>query len=1001
MCPACGATNQDGAGRCAVCSALLAEATQPEAEERKLVSVLFADVGRSLAMIRGRDPEAARDLLAPAVARMVRAVRRHGGTVAQQLGDGIMAVFGAPEAREDHAAAACLAAIAIRDDIAAAHGEDAPHVVVRVGVHSGEVLIRTPAAGSGVVLQPIGEAVHIASRLERAAPPGTVLASAETARLAGAWVESSALPAARLKGLSRPLPVVRLLAAGQPSAEASAAPLIGRGREMAALAGALAAAPGQAQLILLTGEPGCGKSRLAAELVRNARGGGAATVTLACQPFAEAPLVPLRRLLAALPPAGRAVPDVPALQALMHPAAPADDAWMREDPALRRRRMHAAGADRIAAAAHGRTLLLLLEDVHWLEPESLAVLQHLATLPAPGLIVLAGARPNGVPPALAAAPWEAIAVGPLGAEDCRTLARRLLEPMTEGIEPRLAERMVSQLVARSAGNPFFAEQIAAVWREAGPGEGSAALPGRLRVVLASRIDRLPAVDKALLEVAAVIGNDFTAGLLTEAAGLAGEAGRLSLARLGEAGMLRRAAERQLGFSHALIREALEAGLTRSRRSALHRAAFLAITRLHADDLDGHAEALVRHADGAGLGPEVVLHSRAAARVAMATPAPEAALGHLERALAALSALPETEPNRRTRLAVLLALRDPLFRLGAIARIRAVLQEAAMLTAALAERQAVAQVAIFSSHAHWLAGDPVAAATDATRAADLAAAAKDPALALRARFQLGLTRLAAGRLIEAASDMQAVAAALSDGSVPHGAFGLDHSLAATAFGYRARALVECGRCDDALAAVDAAAAAAERDGRPFARIFASLAASTVAMGKGQWTQAVAGCTGAVDWCRVADARLMRPVALGLLGQALLGAGQAAAAADALQEAVREADAMGFAVHQAQRLALLAEAELTLVRAESAARHARRAKALARRHGEAVSAAMVQRVEGLVAAARDDDRAARRLLMAAGRAADQMGLAPLAARAAGEAAALRLRMPMTSAAVRNTG
>jgi class 3 adenylate cyclase len=973
-CPVCAAANPAGAMLCAVCGGRLTGDAPGVAEERKLVTVLFADIGGSLALIRGRDPEAARDLLAPVVARMAEAVAAHGGTVAQLLGDGIMALFGAPAAQEQHATAACLAALAIRDAIAGAASR--PLVAVRIGLHSGEVLIERPPPGSGVLLQPTGEVVHIAARLQQTAAPNTAQASLATLQLAGARIQARALPARRLRGLAAPLAAVELLAAAEPGAPPPPprTTLLGRAGECASLAGWLDASATAAQFVRLEGEAGAGKSRLAAWLVGRAGQAGMLVATLACQPHAETPLAPLRRLLRALPAASAPAADEDAAVALAQPEAAQGAAWRREEPALRRARMLAAAAARLRAAS---PLLVLVEDAHWLEPETAAALAALVALPpAPGLLVLATLRP-GAEALPDAPPWRTLRLGPLSSEAGTELAARLLAETTAGLDPRMAERLVAQLAARAAGNPFFAEQIAAAWRDAGPGEGSAALPGRLRGVLAARIDRLAAAPKALLDVAAVLGEAAAPALLAAAAGITPDACAALLPGLTHAGMLAHGADGRVGFTHALLQDAVESALTRARRRALHAACLAALEATAADPA-----ILLRHADGAGLPDATVRHARAAAQAAMAAYAPALAVQHLDQALVALDRQPDDAEVQRTRMAVLLALRDPLFRLGDIARIRAVLRDAAGLAAQLADRAGGAQIAILSSHAHWLAGDPVAAGIDAGRAAAIAEAEADPALALRATFQAGLADMATGALDAAARRMGEVAAALLDGRVPHGRFGLDDSLAATASGYRARALVELGALDAAAAAAAESETAAVRDGRPFARIFASLAAAAVAMAQARWEDAVARCAGAVEWCRAADARLMRPVALSLLGQAQLGAGDGPAARTALDEAVAAAEAMGFRIHQAQRLALLAEAELMCGETATSVARAARARALARRCGEQVSAVAAQRALALAG----DPATARRGLAAAGRAAAALGLAPLAARCATEAARL---------------
>jgi class 3 adenylate cyclase/tetratricopeptide (TPR) repeat protein len=974
----------------------------PVNEARKLVSVLFADIGHSLALIRGRDPESARDLLAPAVERMAQAVRDHGGTVAQHLGDGILALFGAPAAQEDHATAACLAGLAIRDAVADRAGL-APSIKVRVGIHSGEVLIVTPPPGSGVVLQATGEVVHVAARLERSAAPGTVQASLATLKLARPVVEARALPSRRVRGLAAPLATVEILGAAEPRAQPPPRTrLVGRQEEIEACRQAVARAlRDEAVCLHIGGEPGTGKSRLAAAIVGFASELDLAVVRTACQPYAAPPLGPLRAILGHLPPADQPPADPAALAALVDPAA-SDAAWRAEEPAVRRARILDAGAWRLRTAADARPLLLLVEDAHWLEPETAHAIARLAALPRrPGLMVVLTSRTAAPSPPIDPAGWQVLQLGPLRPDQAIQLAAELLREMTDRLEPRIAERLVGQLAARSEGNPFFAEQIAASWREAGPGEGGAALPGRLRTLLAARVDRLAAAEKHVLEVAAVIGNDCAPALLSDAAGIAQDRFGSVVEHLVRGGLVQRTADGQLTISHALLRDAVDAGLTRASRRSLHRACLDATLR-QADGAEAdQAPALLRHAIGADLPDAIIRHGQAAARQAMAAYANEKAAEHLGAALRAATHLGDAPDARRQQVELMLALREPLFRIGDIARIGVVLRNAARVAASLDDPALVGRVAILSSHAHWLAGDPTAAETEASRASALGDQLADEPLAVRARFQLGLARLATGELRQAAELMAGVAQIVMDGAIPHGRYGLDHSLAATAAGYQARALVDCGDVESAARAAGRSAAAAERDGRPFAQIFASLAATAVAIAEGDLAQALARSGAAVDWCHAADARLMQPVALTLLGQAQLAADQADAARRTLSEAVAAADAMGFRIHQGWRMALLGEAELRCGNPSAAAVLAARADALAGRCREKASRIAARRVAALAAAALGDASAAAAALVAAGRSARRLGLEPMWRRCGTDAAEVMTRSAPIDATRRAAG
>ena len=288
-CHYCHAENLEPAAQCPVCAAILPSPLLAR-EERKLVSVLFADVRGSLDLIHGRDPEEAREMLDPVLALMAAAVERFGGQVLQTLGDGIMAVFGVPRGQEDHAVCACHAALTMRDAAAeyATVLRDRHGVVlaIRVGLNSGEVLFRdTEADGTGQAREPTasGEAVHLAARMEQMARPGTVRITAATLRLAQGHVEVRPLGPQRIKGLPLLVPVFDSSTAvsGRPRLRITAAkrggltPFIGRSAEMRSLTTAMRrAAEGHGQVVALVGEAGCGKSRIVYQAAKRASAEG-------------------------------------------------------------------------------------------------------------------------------------------------------------------------------------------------------------------------------------------------------------------------------------------------------------------------------------------------------------------------------------------------------------------------------------------------------------------------------------------------------------------------------------------------------------------------------------------------------------------------------------------------------------------------------------------------------------------------------------------------------
>jgi class 3 adenylate cyclase len=250
--------------------------------ERKQVTVLFADLKGSMALLADRDPEEARQLLDPVLERLMAAVHRYEGTVNQVMGDGIMALFGAPIAHEDHAVRACYAALGMQEamrhyseEVRRAHGIE---VQIRVGLNSGEVVVRAIASDLHMDYTAVGQTTHLAARMEQLAPPGSIRLTAETLRLAEGLVQVTALGPVPVKGLVEPVEVFELVGAGPARTRLQAASVrgltrfVGRDAELAALHQALEqAGAGHGQVVALVGEPGVGKSRLVYECTRSHR----------------------------------------------------------------------------------------------------------------------------------------------------------------------------------------------------------------------------------------------------------------------------------------------------------------------------------------------------------------------------------------------------------------------------------------------------------------------------------------------------------------------------------------------------------------------------------------------------------------------------------------------------------------------------------------------------------------------------------------------------------
>lgn len=873
------------------------------ARGRKSVTVLFADIVNSSALVRSRDPEHAFEVLRPIIDLMTAAVERYGGTVGDIAGDNVMALFGAPLAQEDHALAACCAALAMRDDLAAAR----PGQRLRIGVMSGEVVIHAIELPPRITIEAMGEPVYLAKRLEAKAAPGEIWIGAPTAAMTAGRVVTRPLGAMSFDGFPEPVTVFALEAADPsitrldaPAARALA-PFVGRDGERASLAAAAGAVRGgTGRAVALVGEAGTGKSRLMHEF---AAGPGLALAlhTARCIRWHEnVGFHPLRPLIRRILGIGDAMPELPgmdgpaiaALLDLPQPEAASENTWASTDPVKRGRRMIAAAAEALLAAARTGPAAIIVDDLHWSDPETdsvlAAVLDRLCEVP---LLLLLGWRPDR-PPALAA--HKAVAtlpVPPLPEAEAEQLAAQLL-----GDAGGEAARGI---VVRSGGNPLFVEEE--VHAQGVPHLTRPSVPPTVRSLLAARIDTLDDAPKAVLEALAVLGepsDEATIGALT---GVPPEDVHQAIGILAAAGLARGEGIGPMALwacRHALYQDVAYIGMTFSRRRVLHAVAAATLVESAA----AGPEMIARHARTGEAWELAVAHAREAGRRAAARNANRAAIVFFTEALEALDHLHESEETLKLAVDLRFELRNPLHRLGRIAELRARLDEAGAPADKLGDTARLGQLHINTALHAWLAGAYQDALAAAARATALAAETGDAALALRATFQRGLAHVGMCAFDRAAEEMEEVAARAEDADVT-GRYGLDAALAATALSYRVRALADVGRFAEAEQALAAGMAKALVVNKPFTWIFVRIAEGYLLLRRGEPDAARAPLREAVALCDEAEADLMRPVALGFLGAAEVECGAVGEGVAMLEQAVALAAGMGFLFQQDVRLRVL--------------------------------------------------------------------------------------------------
>lgn len=627
-CPACGAAVPDGARFCSSCGQLLTA----RGDERRVVTVLFADLVGFVALSESRDPEQVKNLVDRCFERLVTDVNAFGGRVDKIVGDAIVALFGAPVAHEDDTERAVRAALQMQRTLASVTGELDAEVQLRIGVNTGEVLVGALRAGGDYTA--MGDVVNVASRLQTLAAPGQVVVGPATYAGTRDVVEYECLGDVQARGREGPITAWRAEAALAPPGyrpRRAPTPLVGRGEELGLLRQALSAAVTRrrAHLVLLLGEAGIGKSRLAAELANEADAAhGALVLEGRCVPYGEAnvwwPVAEAVRQACGIEPTDAdevsteksraAVQATTGLDATSAEAGRLADGLrylMGDEDALANVDPHRAAEDArrslltmLEAQAQRRPLVVVLSELHWADVVVLDLVDHLLDrlrhLP---VVLVATARPeleDRWTPKPGRHNLVALQLDPLEADAGRDLLTALL-----GEEPPPDLR--DALLERSGGNPFFLEELVALLSESGVLRPEGAdrlidvhvaqeLPMTLRGLVAARLDALPPVERAALEDAAVLGHTGPVAPLAELAEGRGDRDLSPVLHTLAAKDLLLVTDGEFEFRSELVREVAYETLTKADRARRHAALadWLAETARHTHREDEYLEQLAHH-----------------------------------------------------------------------------------------------------------------------------------------------------------------------------------------------------------------------------------------------------------------------------------------------------------------------------------------------------------------------------------------------------------------------
>jgi class 3 adenylate cyclase/tetratricopeptide (TPR) repeat protein len=989
--------------------------------ERKQVTVLFADVVGSTELIRGRDAEDAQRLLDGVVQRMMDAVHRYEGTVSRLMGDGLMAMFGAPVAHEDHAVRACFAALAMQDTVRRyadqVRQEYGAAIQIRVGLNSGEVIVRLISDDLHMDYTAMGQTVHLASRLESLASAGSIAAGPATGALAEGLIELRPLGPTPVRGLDRPIEVFEVVGAGaartrlQASAARGLTPFVGRENEQTAIERAFAQVKdGRGQVVALVAEAGVGKSRLVREVTRSEWALDRLVLQTGAVSYGQTttwlPVIDLLRTyfqiqsrddraamrekvsagLISLDPALE--PALPPLLALLDvpvdpEASSAEAAWAQRDPAQRRRAILDAVQQVVLRESQRQPLLLVFEDLHWIDSESQALLDALVdSLPTVQILLLVNYRPEYSHSWGGKSYYTQLRVDPLVDASAEALLGALLGPAT-GLQP-----LTSLLIQRTEGTPLFLEETVRSLVETGAlvGERGAyrlarpvdeiRVPATVQTVLAARIDRLPAEEKRLLQTVAVIGTDVPFRVLQVVAERPETELQASLSRLQASELLYPTSlfpEQEYTFKHALTQEVAYDSLLQERRTTLHARVVAAVERLYPDRLDEHVERLAHHALRAEVWEHAVSYSRRAGERAMARSANREAVGHFEQALAALAHLPEHPATIEHHVDLLLSLRNALVPLGEYGRILAILRAAEALAKELADPQRMGWVSAVLSDYFSTMGDYDQAIESGELALAIATTFDELSLQVSANIFLGFPYLFMGNYRRAVHYLTQNIEALQ-GDQMYERFGEPGLPSVCARAFCAWGLAELGELDTAIEiALEGLRIAEASDDGPFTLGHAYLGVGIAHLRKGELEPAIAALDQGRQICQVDDA--MFPWIASHLGYAY-----------ALAARVGEARPMlELALEHAPRLAgigqglLMSELALLAQRGADARQLAERGLMLAHEHRQRGEEAYALRVLGEIAARGDppDVAAAETHYRAALTLAEQLEMRPLQA------------------------
>jgi class 3 adenylate cyclase/tetratricopeptide (TPR) repeat protein len=930
--------------------------------ERKQITVLFADIKGSTSLIQDLDPEEAYRRLSPTLQTMIDAVHRYEGTVNRIEGDGVMALFGAPLAHEDSAVRAAYAALEMQNAVASEEQLD-----IRVGLHAGEVVVRAIHTDLSVDYDAIGATVHLAARMEQMAEPGSIYCTPQVVRMAEGLIETRSHGSVAVKGFREPLEVFEIVGhtiartRWEVTAARGLTRFVNRDRESAAMLDAMrGAAAGQGTLIGVVGEPGTGKTRLVHELLHSPEASAWTVLKTASASYTRnTPYLAFSNLIRTWCeiPEHAGVDEInlrlhnklsllddeltsalPAMRSLLD--MPVGDAeWSALEPAGRRQRILEAGKAIILRATEVRPLLLWFEDMQWTDAESRTLIEGLAkAIGNSRLLIVMTYRPE-FKHGISASNYRTIEVEALDRANAELLVRTLLG------KNRANEQLCDLLVRRTEGTPLFIEETVRSQVEGGVLRGavgayelieelqSIRIPDSVQAVLASRIDRLGPLQRELLQIASVIGQDVPVTLLERVAEVQPARFRSLLDDLQAADFLYEVpntSSRQIRFKHGLMQEVAYGSLLSRSRQELHARVVAAMESQHRDNIEEAIESLAHHAQNAGLWGEAVNYSRKAGDKALELSAYGEARVFYEQALEALRHLPENRSHIQSGIDIRLSLRTIFGATADYTALEERLREAEALAVSIADRPRLAAISIAQTLVHNWRGDLDASIESGERALEIAREIKSSRLELPASFYLGQAYMWRGDFRRSLGLIQGNQS-WTEGPLRQERIGTTGTSSVLWMGMLAASHAYLGNFREADVAAKRACEIADEVQRPYDIALAYWYAGFVLSQQGDNAGALTSLEHGFQVCRSAQINFLVPVLSTSLGYAYAQSGRADEGIALLSRALEMSQAAKFQYGVAWSTTLLGLGKMQAGRGDGVLQLAQHAMDLASSHG----------------------------------------------------------------------